>query len=761
MHDAILESLPQEVRDEIARPEQERAGDLAGLGEVIGKMRDEAVTARASSGIEKQWLECEEAYIGIDDENRAEFAECKWAKPMTMEGGLVDRSNSSDGIRATAYIKLTTRYVDIAAAKVCEIAIPVDGRPFTLDATPVPTLASAMDDNRLAQDVAGEPMPGHDGQPVKVSDLAKHQQSKASAKAEKAADRINDWLVECGYDGELRRVVFDGARIGTGIVKGPASTAKTHVSVSTKNGAIAVEMVTEIKPTAKRVDAWCFYPAPGVKEDIHAGGHCFESDTMLEDELLALCEQPNYIAEAIKKVVKEGPNKAWKDSGRPNDKKHDKQFTIWHFYGMVERAQFEAANEAQAKDLDDEIDKVPCIVTLVNDTVIRAVLTPMDSGRLPFHVFTWRRRAGCWAGVGVAEQIRTPQRIINATWRRLLTNAALSAGAHVVMRDGAVEPANKSLAMTPDKLWLFLEDSGIDDVRKVFATFQWPNATPQLLTIIEGAYRLAEEHTSIPLVTQGQSGKTTPDTFGGQQLQDNNANQLLRDVGFGLSDQITRPMIEQFYEWLLLDPDVPDDEKGDYSVDTSGAMALIEKALNDQAIVNMYPMLGDPDLGLSKRKWFEAYCRRHRMRADDFLLSEAEQKERANRPPPEAPQVQAAKIRAEVAVQTAQSRDALLAEKVRADTDRDTAYVQSMATREQAQSEYRLRELALRERLALLEYATQERISLDRAKVQLAQTTMELSMQRELAGADGTGPQVATPPIEPAGRAAPGRAFQD
>ena len=764
MADDDLQHLPDEVRAAIERPERERQHDLSTLGQSIATMRDAAVKARKESGIEQEWMHCEEAYVGIDDENRAEFSGAKWAKPMTMEGGLVLRANSSEAVRATAFVRLTARYVDIAAAKVCEIALPVDGRPFTLDATPVPELASMMEDKRPAEELTGQPMPGPDGQPVKVQDLAKHKHSKAQAAADKAADRIEDWLIEGKHSAEMRRVVFDGARIGTGVMKGPVAHASSSASVTAGVNGLTVMMVSRVQPVSKRVDPWCFFPAPGCKEDIHAGGHAFEMDTMLSDELLALREQPHFLADAIEQVVKEGPDRSNIDNGK-GEKPNQQQFTVWHFYGQVPRKAFAAANEKQGAELsacdpDEAIDKVPAIVTMVNDTVIRAVLSPLESGRLPFHVFNWRRREGCWAGVGIAEQIRTPQRVVNATWRRLLTNGGLSAGSQVVMDGEAVEPADGRLQITPDKLWFLRKDAGVDDVRKVFGVFNWPQATQQLLTIIEAAYRMAEEHTSVPLITQGQSGKTTPDTFGGQQLQDNNANQLLRDVGAALNDGITSPMLEQFYEWLLLDPDVPEDEKGDFKVNTSGALAIIEKALNDQAIVNMYPMLGDPEMGLSKSKWLEAYCRRYRLSINEFTLTEAEKEERAKQPPPKAPVVQAAEIRAQAQIESAKSRDALAAERIRADTDRDTAYVQSMAARDQAQGQYRLQELQLRERLALLEYATQERISLEKAKVQLAQTTMELTLQRELAGADGKGPQVADAAVEPAGRAPEGEAFQ-
>ena len=171
MNDALLD-LPDDVREAIERPGVERDDTLKALGERIARLRDEAVQARRESGIEQTWLECEEAYLGIDDENRGEFAGARWAKPMNMEGPL-RKENSSDGVKATAFIKLTARYVDAGSAKVCEIALPVDGKPFTLKATPVPEMAAAAEDNTPAEQVTGEAMPGPDGQPVKVKDLAK------------------------------------------------------------------------------------------------------------------------------------------------------------------------------------------------------------------------------------------------------------------------------------------------------------------------------------------------------------------------------------------------------------------------------------------------------------------------------------------------------------------------------------------------------------------------------------------------------------
>jgi len=562
----------------------------------------------------------------------------------------------------------------------------------------------------------------------------------------------------------MRKVIFDGARIGTGVIHGPIPEMRKArvLRRDAQSGAVALEIVQKIKPAARWVDPWNFYPAPGCGEDIHRGGHAFEYDRMLAAELAGL-SGPGWIKPAIMEVIKEGPNKVNLEQGNPHEPQHKKQFDVWHFTGKIARAAFEAANGDQAEELPEGVDEVQAVVTLVNDRVVRAIRPVLESDNLPYRVFNWRRRAGHWAGVGVAEQVKTPQKIVNAATRAMLNNAGMSAGSQIVSIMGALIPADGNQKITPDKLWWLdpASAAGIDDVRKAFAAFEWPNKTPQLMSIVEYGFKLAEEHSSIPLITQGQSGDTTPDTFGGQQLQDNNANQLLRDVGFGLNDTVTTPLVDDFYEWLLLDPDVPDDEKGDYQVDTSGALAIIEKALQDQFIPQLVAASKDPAYELHPGRCMEAMLRSKRLSPEQFQLTEAEKEAKAKQPPPKAPAVEAAEIRANAQVQVAQSRDQLMVEKIRVDTDRDTMHLQAQTERTAMEREGALEELRLRERIALLQYATQERISLQEAKVALARDTMKLTLQRELAGADGEGPQVATPPTEPEGRAAPGRAYQE
>lgn len=764
------QNIPDEVRAAMGAPEQERGERVAAFSVTIARLRDDAVQARRESGIETVWMQAEEAYLAVDDENRAEFSGARWAKPTSMDTGLIKVTNSSDGVRSTAFVRLTSRYVDAGAAKVGEIALPVDGKPFSMKPTPVPELVAGMEDERVIADPAtGQPVmsaPEKDkpAKPLTVADLAKHMQAKADKSAEKAAKRIHDWMVEYGHTAEMRKIIFDGARIGTGVIKGPVPDVTTTRAIQRNGSEILVDVVEKVVPVAKWVDPWNVYPSRDCLEDLQKCDYVVEKDQISESSLEALIGQPGYITEQIEACIAEGPGGNRDDTGNPAEKSAQYRakslYPMWHFYGSINRKDLEATNPKAALKLDEKVRRVSAIVTMIGDRAIKVAVNPIKSRRIPYHTFRWRRRAGHWTGVGVAEQVRLPQRIVNSATRAMLNNGGKSAGSIIVIDQDMLVPLDGSWAMTPDKYFGKKPNATMDDVRKAFASFQIPNMTPQLMAIVEYGFKLAEESSNIPLITQGQSGDTTPDTFGGQQLQDNNANQLLRDVGFSLADGITNPLVDGMYEWLLLDPDVPADEKGDHRVDTSGALAMIEKALQDLTIIQLQPLVENPAFGLNPRRWAESLLRVKRMNPADFQNTAEEQEQIDSAEPPAAPAVEAAKIRAEAQVKVAESRDALTAERNKADIDRDIAYNESLNTREENNQAARIRELELKVRLAELEYAKDERISLQEAKTRLADTTIKVNAQRELAGVDGKGPQVATPPTEPPGQAPNGEAYQ-
>ena len=745
-----LPDLPPEVQELIKGSTKLDDDKLRAFGNAVCAVRDRFIKARKASGIEEVWMQCEEQYLAIDDENRGEFSKAKWAKPISSDGPVTttDKMRNDGGeVRSTIFVPITARYVDAGAAKLGEILLPPDDKAFSFGPTPNPDLITSHDDLRQVvhegqpltraqtpeemQAAGVQQQPGIQApeQPLTVKDFAEEKTEQATACAKKAEDRIYDWMVQSQYIAENRKVIFDAARIGTGVLKGPFPVKRINKAYS--KGALQIEEVT--LPGYKWVDVWNVFPDDSCGENIHNGSSIVEADFLSQYEVEQLIGQQGYLDDQLKKVIKEGPNKIKPEGRNPNETKEDRRFPAWYFYGRFEKDELDSL---KAVGITEGKKAFYAVVTLINDTPVKAVINPLESGEFPYHAVPWRRRAGSWAGVGIAEQIRSSQRIVNSATRAMLNNAGKSAGSQIVMDRGAITPQDGSWVLTPDKLWDLNPDSSIDDVRKAFIMFEIPDRQAPLMRIVEYGMKLAEESSSIPLITQGQSGSTTPTTLGATQLQDNNANQLLRTIGYAYDDYITEPVVRQSYEMLLLDPDVPDEEKGDFEINANGSVALVERAIQAQEILQMGNMVSNPAFGIDPKRYAKQLFRSKKMDFADFLYSEAEQKKMDSQPaPPPAPAVQAAQIRAEsdqkIAAVRAQS-DSVTAN---AAIDRDKVFVQSETERDAQNNAADMQLAQMKERLMILDYAQKHGLLIEQVKGELAKTALIAKTQKEVAGA--------------------------
>jgi hypothetical protein len=798
-----LANLPAEVRDAIEPHVEAPPSVLAEIGIQIAQKRDEARAARAASGIEATWKECEEAYLGIDDANRHEFSDARWAKPMSMDGPVTTGSRPRQpDHKSTVFLRLTSRYVDAGTAKLGEILLPADDKAFSFSEMPVPELiAASEDESQVIHSAMGAPLtrPLAKGEtppappqpppgtppaapqapqrvPLTVRDFAIEKIEMARKKAKAAETRIYDWMVQTQYRAEIRKVIHDAARIGVGVLKAPTPRSKKVMAILEQKDGIELIIKQKIIPAAEWKDPWNIFPDPACGENIHDGDYIFERDHMSTRQVRGLKALPGYIAAQIDQVLEEGPDKVNTDGDAraSGGQKNAGRFSVWYFYGTLTKDQMTAIDQAAGNEpslASDGPEEANAIVTLINDSVVRATINPLDSGEFSYHSMPWQRRSGHWAGVGVAEQMRTPQRVTNAALRALLNNAGKSAGSQFVINQAAIRPADESWAITPDKIWLATADF-VGDVRQAFMAIEIPNVTQQLMEIITLGERFAEETTSIPLISQGQSGATTPDTFGAAQLQNNNANQLLRSIGYAFDDYITEPVVRQYYEWLLLDPEVPNEEKGEFQIDAHGSGALVERAIQDQVIGQMGALVLNPAYGFDPKKWAGEFVKSKKLNPSAFQYTEEEQAKIDAAPPPEAPAVTVAKIAADaqmklgVMKQTADQQTAQNEGQIAAAAHvLEGGRVQVEQQKVHLDSTLAAHKLEMEHQRAILLYANQQKISLDQAKMQLAKTAMQLSTERELNASNQRvdlhkhrNPQP-KPPVQVPGRAANGKAF--
>lgn len=735
------------AKEEERKQREEMMQRLDALGHSLAKTRSEAINARVSSGIEDVWYEDEEFYQGVDDANRGEQKTAWRQKPPGQSTTTTAQQGSAKQTRSTVFPNITGPYVDAGAARIADMLLPTDDRSWALKETPIPEAVDASRGKYSKQmlDEAARMYPGKPQEAKKQLAIATQAAleviAEAKAKAEKAQTRIEDWHVECQWHAQVRLVIEDAARIGVGVLKGPVPTQKTRWIF--KNGGL--QRLQEIKPGSKRVDPWNFFPDPACGDSIHNGGYTWERDFLTRRQLRELVGQEGYIKEQILACLEEGPKIACADVKNLVDPVTDDRlkdrFEVWYYHGTAEREDLEAAG----CDCGDEQDPhLPAMLTMVNSRVIRASLNPLDTGEFPYDVMVWRARAGHWTGIGIARQVRTPQRIVVAATRNLMDNAGLAAGPMIVFRQGVVYAADGVDAIGPRKVFYISQDADeIVDATKAIGQIKVDMLVTELIQIIELGMKFAEHVTGLPLLLQGQMGDA-PDTLGGMQLMNNNASTTLRRLGRLFDDRVTEPHVRRYYHWLLQHG--KDEEKGDYCIDARGSSALVERDIQNQAVAQMGNIVLDPRFGADPKKWFAEFCKSQRLDVKRFEFDDEQWQQIVENmaQEPQDPALGVAQLRAQ-----ADERIKVLDGQIKKDL---------LMLEQRFEDHHRERDRQLELIVKEFEQSGAKSISLDQLKAKLADTTIRARTQRELSR-DNVRREALKPAAEPKGRAPAGKSF--
>lgn len=528
--------------------------------------RKEAITARQASGIEHEWQEDDEHYNGIDDANRQYQA--TYSSPG-KRWATNDNAPRDTGGRSVVFLNITAPYVDAASARVSDMLMPTDDRAWTIKPTPIPRL-SPFDLEAIG---------GEEGIEAVI------EQSKESA--EGMQSEIDDCLVESNWHGEVRVVIEDSARIGSGVLKGPYPVKRTTRLVRRENGSVASVNVTEIKPGSRRIDPWDFYPDGSCGESVHNGSYTWEREYLSSRQVADMVGMPGYDKSAILAALKEGPKTA-SEAPQPTDGRTVRskdQFELWIFYGTCDADDLQTVGVS----VEDETPKASAMAVLLNDRLIKCTLNVLDSGRFPYDILAWQRRSGLPWGTGVSRKIRTVQRILNGALRAMMDNSGLTAGPQIVIGNG-ITPADSKWAITGRKLWR--AEEGVTDVRGAFFAFVPPSIQVEMMNIIEWAMRRAEDATGMPAMLQGIRGDA-PETLGGMQMQNNNASSVLRRLAKRFDDYVTEPHITRYYEWMMQHSE-REEIKGDFQIDVRASSALVERDAQQQFLLTLLSVAKDP-----------------------------------------------------------------------------------------------------------------------------------------------------------------------
>jgi hypothetical protein len=711
----------------------ERVTRLQSFGQTLGRQRDQWIRARYALGVDKRWVEDEDQYNSKDNVNRAA------SQMMTsVEQGYPVTTQHAKAHRSTVYIGLTRQKTNAAEARIADILIPTDDRNWGIKPTPDPTISELIRDKQIAVDpTSGQPVTDQEGNPVPMKMVARAIMRDAAEKAKAMQLEIEDQLTECDYLGELRKVIHDSAKLGTGVLKGPIAMNRTRKAwkeiVDPANGESvqAMIIVDEEGPASCHLDPRNVFPDPGCGTNVQNGKGVYEREEMTSRRVRDLAKQPGYLSDQLRKVLEEGPKRSRAMQEIRDEELRDiaeDLYERWEYTGEVDYEDLAAAGiKLPEKDV---LQAISATVVMINDTVVKAFLNPLEDGSLPYDFFVWEKAGNTVWGYGVPYLMRAQQRVLNAAWRQMMDNSGVTSGPQIVVKPSVIQPADKQWQLSSRKIWYATDD--LDDVRKAFASFEFNSHQAELANIIEMAMGLADAETGVPTLMQGEKG-TAPDTVGGMQMLMTSANVVLKRLVKQFDDMVTKPHIRRYYDWNMLyneDSSI----KGDFSVDARGSSTLVVRDIQNQAFLQLLAAGANPIYGkyLDSKKLFERALQAQHIDPSEVFktdeqIEQIEEAERqaAQQGQTEDPRIAAAKIRAQTDLQRVQAQNE--GDKVELNTRLQIAQQQILARRE---------ERAQMIELEMLKMANAQNLSLEQIKAKLGDTAIKERSKQSLFAAE-------------------------
>lgn len=580
--------------------------------------REEAIASRQE--LEHIWRKARAQYKGKKEGSTSSSYE----KGETLNSALVaNTERKPKSKRSTVVPNITRPYTNAGTARVADLLLPTGKMPFSLRQTPVSDLQTVYgylsDYPTVLQQLA-----------TALPDIFSKIQDAESAKmaAENAELIIRDWLKESDWSAAVRAQIVEAGIVGTGVIKGPFSRER-KVSEDTKqilntlysidDPILAELLVQELKtllyytPQIECIKVENCYPDPRCGSDIQNGRYFYEEiPEVSKRQLMEYLEDSSYDSGAIKAALEEGPCdknfKPQKDSKKP--------YSIWVRTGIVEWK-----GELGEKSLGFSI------ILLLNNRIIKVSPYPLETERFPYNILCWESRDNSWAGIGIPEQMETPQRGLIASVRALMDNMGYSVGPQVLQLDGLIEPIDGDDAeLYPYKHWKVKSGlPGIDamaEAKNAMAFLEFPNYLDKIMPVIQFWLKMTEDITGLSLLLQGQA---VTDAVGVSQQLMNNSTTNLRLIVKEWDDKVCKPMITSYYDWVQTYG--PESAKGDAVVEPLGSTVLIVRELQQQALLQISQQVLQPIYGISPQKWMKIYLEGFQIDIETLALTDEERQQ--------------------------------------------------------------------------------------------------------------------------------------
>lgn len=557
-----LRALLEQQMEALRKAQEAAAARVAVLGAKLQREVDERVSTR--SEVEQRWLKALRQINGQYEAN--------------------ELPPDDDSFGSRVYVPLTRRLRNMVEARMTDILFPSDQRFWTLDPSPVADLAEALNAMKgMPQDA---PAPGIPGANLSdVSKAIKEVQKEAELRATRMQRVIDDRLAECRFPAKARRAIGDAIDYGTGVIKGPVPAMVRRRVRTMVNGAMVTEIKQEIVQSYEHVPLWHWFPDMSAT-DVQECSSIYEAHPMSKRELQALREQPGFNAAAIDQIIAADARR--EDKTRREDRRQiaglpsakDDRYTVWEGHCTVSGEDLIAIDPKLGESKDgappqvDAADDYAAVVWFSDGIVIKAIVRPLDSDyQHIYSVLYWQRDKASIFGYGMPEEVNDQQASANSMYRALHDNMALCAGPQIVFDDGVIKPVDKKWDIRPFKLWRKTDPAA--DVRAAFALYNIDSRMQELGGLFDKSKMLMEEIATAPQIASGNDAPAYQQSATQASILYQASTMWVRRMVRHWDDDIVEPTMTRAVEWEM-DYNPDDSIKGDFRPIAKGVAALVE-----------------------------------------------------------------------------------------------------------------------------------------------------------------------------------------
>ena len=419
----------------------------------------------------------------------------------------------------------------------------------------------------------------------------------ATTLARRMEKLIHDEIDESSGSQELRSAIFESVLLGTGIIKGPFTFNKTlHRYVKNEDGTRSYQPEQVKVPRLEFVSAWDFYPDPNAKT-IDECEYVVHRHKLNKNQLRDLLDRPFFDKEAVLETLQDGPNyrnrtfetqiKAEDDS---NTTETDR-FEVLEFWGCVDKKVLEDAQIPVPEGMDDE-KEMQINAWVTENRVLRMVVNPFKPYRIPYNAFPYEKNPYSFFGIGVPENMKDAQQIMNGHARMAIDNLALS-GSLVFDVDESALVAGQNMDVYPGKI--FRRQAGMPG--QAIHGLKFPNTSTENMMMFDKFRQLADESTGIPSYSHGQTGvQSMTRTASGMSMLLSAANLNIKTVVKNLDDFLLKPLGEAYFQWNMQFYEGDLAIEGDLEVKATGTSSLMQKEVRSQRLTMFLQSVQNPSI---------------------------------------------------------------------------------------------------------------------------------------------------------------------